>query len=101
MLRIEIHPEAIAEIIAARDWYELHATNLGNDFIKEVDSAIETIDRTPGLWTRYFAIGNVRRFLIHRFPFAIVYRHDEEKIQILAVSHLRRRPGYWKTRLSA
>jgi toxin ParE1/3/4 len=40
----------------------------------------------------------VRKFTLHRFPFVIFYQEHAAKIQVLAVAHARRRPGYWKTR---
>jgi hypothetical protein len=42
---------------------------------------------------------NRRRFLLHRFPYLLIYREREDGvIQILAVAHTSRRPGYWKER---
>jgi plasmid stabilization system protein ParE len=38
-----------------------------------------------------------RKFLLHRFPFAVIYRELPSAIQVLAVAHGRWRPGYWKT----
>jgi len=37
----------------------------------------------------------LRRHLVRKFPFGILYRIEPEKIVIIAVAHLRRRPGYW------
>jgi hypothetical protein len=42
----------------------------------------------------------VRRFLLPRFPFAIGYVVEGETITVLAVTHLRRRPGYWLRRVA-
>ena len=39
----------------------------------------------------------VRRFLVHRFPYAIIYKPTSSLIQIIAVMHLRRHPDYWKS----
>jgi hypothetical protein len=35
---------------------------------------------------------------VHRFPFAVIYRHDDRMIQVIAVMHLKRQPGYWRSR---
>ena len=36
---------------------------------------------------------------VRRFSFALVYRiAPDESLRILAVAHLERRPGYWRTR---
>jgi toxin ParE1/3/4 len=42
----------------------------------------------------------VRRFVMSRFPFALPYLVIEEQVVVLAVAHLRRRPGYWLRRIS-
>jgi toxin ParE1/3/4 len=33
-----------------------------------------------------------------RFPFTLVYRLRGDEVEILAVAHARRRPGYWRSR---
>jgi hypothetical protein len=43
--------------------------------------------------------GNVRKFVLRRFPFLIIYRDLPSTIQIVAVAHGRRRAGYWKGRI--
>src|SRR6266478_2872838 len=45
------------------------------------------------------AVHGTRRFLLQRFPFSVVYREFPSKIQVVAVAHGHRRPGYWKSRL--
>lgn len=94
--RLEVHPEVYEELEAARFWYEDHAAGLGSEFLDEIDRAITTIQRSPEAWPVYS--GTTRRFLVHRFPFAIIYRYDDFIIQIVAVAHQRRKPGYWKAR---
>lgn len=96
MLQIEIHPEVYNELEQAWSWYEDRARGLGIKFLDEVDRAINTIQQFPNTWPPYFEA--TRRFLLHRFPFAIVYRHKKNKIQVFALMHLRRKPGYWKER---
>jgi hypothetical protein len=41
----------------------------------------------------------VRRLLVDRFPYALVFVESETEIRVLAVAHTRRRPGYWRSRL--
>jgi len=94
--RVELHPEAYIELAQAISWYENQARGLGDSFFDEVEHAISVIKEVPGRWPIYSE--GTRSFLVHRFPFAIVYRHDDVKIQVLAVAHLRRKPGYWKGR---
>lgn len=85
------------EMLDAGRYYESQAVNLGTDFISKVESAVRDISRNPERWSiiRF----NIRRRLIHRFPYAILYRIDPEEIVILAVMNLHRHPNYWINRI--
>lgn len=96
MRRIIIHPDADRELEQAQTWYEERVAGLGAKFFSEIESAALNIQSSPDTWPNY--VKGTRRFLVHRFPFAIVYRHDDQLIQVIAVMHLKRRPGYWARR---
>lgn len=96
-LRIEFHREALEELEQAKIWYEQQKAGLGELFFLEVQLAVSRIRDSPSTWPRYLG-SQVRRFLLHRFPFAIVYLHESDLIRVLAVMHMRREPGYWKRR---
>lgn len=96
MRRIVIHPDADRELEQAQTWYEERITGLGRMFFSEIESAIHTIQNSPDTWPNY--VKGTRRFLVHRFPFAVIYRRDDRMIQVIAVMHLKRRPGYWRSR---
>jgi plasmid stabilization system protein ParE len=94
----EFHDEATAEYEAAFDWYLERSPDAALGFDAEVDYALAQIIAAPRRW----AAGphSTRRFLLRKFPFTLVYRERVSgKIQILAVAHTSRRPGYWKGRL--
>lgn len=93
---LEFHPEAIAEARAARSWYAQRSTAAANAFMEEVDHAVEQISAAPDRWPIF--AGSARRYLLRRFPYMVVYRQTDTGIQVLAVAHARRRPGYWKKR---
>lgn len=93
--------EAEAETAAAASWYEKQRSGLGTDFLAEVNRAVvriadgpESGSRPPGV-----ADADVRRILVKRFPYQVVYIVLPDRIQILAVAHYRRRPGYWAERV--
>jgi hypothetical protein len=90
------HPEAEAEFVDASLYYETRVAGLGRQFSAEVRRIISLIREYPdaGAPVRL----PVRRTLVDRFPYAIVYRRDPESVLILAVANLRRRPGYWRSR---
>ena len=94
---IELHPEAIAEARAAREWYQERSPTAANAFIRELDHAIEQIAEFPQRWPSYRH--GTRRFLLDHFPFSVVYREQQQRIEVLPIAHARRRPGYWKPRV--
>ncbi|MHB1586511.1 MAG: type II toxin-antitoxin system RelE/ParE family toxin [Acidiferrobacteraceae bacterium] len=98
MQPVIFHPDAYQELAQARNWYEERVAGLGDMFFSEVESAILAIKNAPDTWPNYTT--GTRRFLVHRFPFAVIYRHDDRMIQVIAIMHLKRRPGYWRSRNS-
>lgn len=88
---------AASEYEAAIDWYFERSPVAADKFSAEVIRAIENIERNPQRWLTYLM--GTRRFFLRHFPFTVVYRELPTIIQILAVAHGRRRPGYWKSRL--
>jgi plasmid stabilization system protein ParE len=96
MFEIEFHLQAEAEMLDAAAYYEERATGLGSDFLNDVERGAHRIQHFPYSWVTYE--GEYRRYLLQRFPYGLIYRVASEKIYIVAVAHLRRRPGYWKTR---
>jgi toxin ParE1/3/4 len=93
---VRLHPDAIAEAKAAYEWYAEHNRSAANAFISELDHAISQIQTGPEFWTIH--LHGTRKFLLRRFPYGIVYRITESAIQVIAVAHGRRRPGYWQSR---
>jgi plasmid stabilization system protein ParE len=90
--------EAVEEMDAAAQWYEARRENLGLEFIAEVRQALTSIANLPDTWPIVRAESRARRFVLRRFPYAIVYIHLEAEIRVLAVAHTSREPGFWRTR---
>ena len=80
---------ALSEISATSVWYGRQRSELGSEFIAQVEAAIALLADYPEAFP---TIGSdVRRALLRRFPFALYYRPiDQETIEILAVLHQRR-----------
>jgi plasmid stabilization system protein ParE len=81
------------EMMDAAHYYELQAAGLGLAFIDKLDSAIQDIAEAPDRWP--IIRSNIRRRLVHRFPYGIMYRIDLDEVLILATMHLHRHPDYW------
>ncbi len=93
---IEFHPEALAEADAAVLWYKARSPAAAEAFLAEIDSTLSLLENTPLVWGEFRP--GLRRAMLKRFPFAIVYRVNENRVQVVAVAHGRRRPGYWRLR---
>jgi plasmid stabilization system protein ParE len=93
---VEFHPEAEAEFISAAVYYEDRAEGLGLAFISAVERAYQRILEYPEIGRRFGR--RLRRVLVPGFPYGLLYRVEPQRIFIVAVAHLRRRPGYWRSR---
>jgi len=85
------------EMIEAAIFYESASVNLGADFLNDVDRVIDLLRNHPLLGQP--VDDDLRRAILHRFPFSIIYAVDSDTILIIAVAHQRRRPDYWRERL--
>ena len=79
-------------------YYESKVKGLGSAFIDEFEVVANLICESPKQM-KIEKSPDIRRVLLRRFPFSIIYREKESAIQILAVAHDRRRPLYWLPRL--
>jgi plasmid stabilization system protein ParE len=94
----EFHQEATTEYDAAFDWYLERSPDAALRFDAEVDRALAQIVEAPRRW----AAGPhaTRKFLLRQFPFTLIYRERAlGEIQVVAVAHTSRKPGYWRQRL--
>ncbi len=92
------HPDALAEADHAATFYEGKQAGLGTRFLDGVEDALTRIQRHPRLFQAIS--GNIRKCRVLRFPYGIIFREQQDRIEIIAIMHLKRRPGYWKTRQS-
>ena len=97
MKKATFHEEAQAEMIEAACYYETRSAGLGTLFLAEVDDAVVGIEATP---EAFQLVGDeVRRKLLGRFPYGLLYAIEPDRLRIVAVAHHKRRPGYWRFRL--
>lgn len=93
---VSFHPAARTEILSATDWYLERSLTAATEFNAEIDHALARIQDAPERYpeTRF----GRRRFVLLKFPFDIIYRIVNEHVEIIAVAHHSRRPGYWRAR---
>lgn len=100
--RVHFEDEADAEYRHAGRWYEGRREGLGIEFFDAVDATIRQIVDFPRLGVSVPRVPRdlpVRRLAVRRFPYHVVYLTTAEGVRVLAVTHDRRKPGYWKGRL--
>jgi plasmid stabilization system protein ParE len=93
---VRIHPAALEEAETATDWYRQRSRRAAEMFLDELDSAIKRI----GQHSRQFSVYEfgTRRIVLRRFPYLVIFRETASGMEIIAVAHGRRRPGYWRDR---
>lgn len=96
-MNIEILAAAESEIEGAYDYYERQAEGLGSRFLDELIYGFKNIKRYPGAWPNFS--GRTKRCLLAKFPYGVIYQLRKDKILVVAVTHLHRKPEYWKDRL--
>jgi toxin ParE1/3/4 len=94
---VELHEAASLELEAAFEWYLERSETAAARFLADLNAAIVAIAEAPDRWPA--SHDGSRKFLLRRFPFAVFYRELPSSIQVLAVAHGHRRPGYWRNRL--
>lgn len=98
MPELEFHPAAEREVTEAAEVYETGRAGLGGAFLGEFESALRQIQRHPLMWRR--VRGELRRYLLRRFPYGIIYHAAGERIFVVVVMHLSREPDYWLGRIA-
>ena len=96
-MRLEYHPSTVADLNRAIEFYDSQRPGLGAECRAEVYGAIDRILESPA---RYRIVeGDLRRCLVRRFPFSILYRFiGDDLVRILVIRHHRQRPGFGQLR---
>lgn len=99
MSQVPFLPAAEEEFLEAVAAYEAARPGVGGEFLAEVERAARRIISFPDHGSPYLA--GTRRIVLRRFPYNVVYWPDPEDLLVVAVAHQRRKPGYWRGRISA
>ena len=90
----ELAKQEFSDAIA---FYESELPGLGKRFKDDVKKSSERLSRYPKAWS--LEKGEIRKCLLHRFPYKLLYSIEHDHILIIAVSHQHRKPEYWIDRL--
>ena len=102
MKRVELAPEALAEVGEAVRWYDHRRPGLGQDLLAELEAVLSRVGDAPTSFPRLQDIPHeleVRRSLLSRFPYGVVFTVLADSVRVVAFAHLKREPGYWLTRV--
>ncbi|TAL29995.1 MAG: type II toxin-antitoxin system RelE/ParE family toxin [Spirochaetes bacterium] len=91
---LRVRPEAAEEFAEAVRYYNKERSGLGFEFAAEVRNVFTRIKKYPDTWP--MITGNIRRCMVTRFPYAVLYNRDGERLLVVAIMHLKRKPGYWR-----
>jgi plasmid stabilization system protein ParE len=96
--RVEFLRQAATEVEEALEWYSERSILAASEFLQEVDRAIQLAVERPGAWPLFEA--GTQRIVMQRYPYSIIFRAVPGIVQVVAVAHHKRKPGYWRQRRS-
>lgn len=97
-MNIRLLDPAQLELDEAVAWYSAQAPRLGEAFLLEAVKAFQRIEQHPLAW---HPLGKqIRRYRLSRFPYGVIYTVADGDLLVLAITHLHRRPHYWRDRLT-
>ena len=94
--RLVVRPQAAAELLEAQQWFDEQRTGLGQEFGLEVDLTISEVLIRPESFPRVH--GEMRRAIVHRFPYGVFFRIGADAIVVLGIIHGHRDPESWRQR---
>lgn len=96
-MKIALSRVAQRELTDAFRYYEHEQHGLGDRFLDDIEHARQLIAQLPHAW---HPLGlSLRRCVLRHFPYGLIYRIHNERIEIVAVAHHHRQPEYWRDRI--
>ena len=96
MTELVVRPEAELDTLGAAAWYEGEQPDLGLRFLGEVSAALQRIEAGPLQFPLVFQ--DIRRAILHRFPFGVFFICEGHVATVLAITHLHRHSNAWQSR---
>jgi toxin ParE1/3/4 len=93
-----VQPSAKRELRSATAWYAERNASVAERFAKEVRVVFDLIERFPsaGSWVPMLETPRIRKLPVHGFPYHVVFEELEDRVEILAIAHDRRKPLFWR-----
>ncbi len=97
MSSVLFHELAAKELLDARDYYDDLVFGLGKKFVIEIERCFKIIKANPLAYP--IIRENIRKAVVIKFPYSILYRVEKKTVYVLAVMHQKRKPKYWAERV--
>lgn len=92
-MRVEYHPLTTSDLNSAVAYYNRRQSGLGDELRREVYESIDRVLESPAQFS--IVSNRIRRCLVHRFPYAVLFRVESENVlRVLVIRHHRRHPGF-------
>lgn len=96
-MQLQFFEAAEQEVEAHREWYRKRSESAEAGFLRELDHAIDQVSEAPHQWPPF--LDGTHRYVFPKYPFSLVYFVEDDIVNVVAVAHESRRPGYWRNRL--
>ena len=93
---VSVHPLAREEVNEAATYYSLRSPVLAASLVEAFDRAVADLADFPEIGAP--VRGDLRRKVLRRFPYSVLYRVLANEVRILVFMHHHRRPSYWHHR---
>jgi plasmid stabilization system protein ParE len=99
--QVVARPQAENDVLETADWYDTQRAGLGAEFIEEILSVFNALERNPLLNCRQHPTKNIRWRYPKRFPYRVIYEviKDSKLVIIAAVVHAVRHDRVWRGRV--
>jgi plasmid stabilization system protein ParE len=97
--RLDLTPEAEADLGEAYGWYRDRGATLAEEFLISLDACFASLQEFPEAHPAVHR--GVRRALLRRFPYCVLYVLESSRILVIGVFHARRDPRAWRSRAGA
>lgn len=98
-MKIRYLAPAQQEIDEATRYYAAISPHLGQAFAQELRRLMRLVATMPTAWP---SCGEgLRKCLMSRFPYLVIYAPLADELLVLAVGHQYRMPGYWRDRIAS
>ena len=94
MHRVRLTDDAKADAARAYGWYFNRNPSAAYGFEAALQEALNQIAEAPDRWATFD--DETRFHVFNRYPYYVVYYHDDRDVIVVAVAHGAQEAGYWK-----